>query len=221
MNSQKIWLHGRRFYFEQWIIPSTVKTHNRGLPTHNAIFFTTGEDYALRAAYGSGGLCSASLIAGANVLDMNNCSPQASEQYRLQVMQKNIGAKNPQVTNSEKWQQAWLTGRIMKYSAASPPLSPDEYAQLKEKAYKAVYEKQTPEGALAYFELQQLTRQVVDELILSAYELGYDAVIGNEIDTQDPAKPQRYEILFVLNPTVLTPPVWISKPNYVGKIYKA
>lgn len=215
MISSKIWLHGRTVYFEQWVLPSSVQTHNRGLESHSAIFFTTGKDYALKAARGSGGLCSASLIESANILDMNNCTAEASEQYRLQVAKKPIGCKNPQVINSLQWSQAWATGSIMKYSATSPPLSTEEYAQLTEKARLAVYGRHTPEGVAAYHELQQLTRRVIDELILSARELGYDAVIGNEIDTQNPAQPTKFEILFVLNETVLTPPNWLSKPKNI------
>lgn len=213
MNSQKIWLHGRRFYFEEWVMPSSQKTHNRGLSTHAAIFFTTGEDYALRAAYGSGGLCSANLKEGAHVLDMTNCSEQASEQYRRQVMKSYMGSRNSHVLDSQRWRHAWMTGSIMKYSAACPPLTPEEYALLKEKARQAVHEKHTPEGALAYFSLQYLTRLTIDELILAARELNYDAVIGNDMDKPPGSeKPQTYEVLFVLNPHVLTPPHWISKP---------
>jgi hypothetical protein len=85
MTPHKFWLHGKTTYFEKWILPSSVQKHNRRLETHNAIFFTTSKDYALKAAHGSGGLCSASLIDSANVLDMNNCVAEASEQYRLQV----------------------------------------------------------------------------------------------------------------------------------------
>lgn len=216
MTSSKLWLHGRTVYFEKWVIPSSIQSHNRGLESHSAIFFTTGKDYALRAARGSGGLCSASLIEGANVLDMNNCKHADSEQYRLQVANKPIGCKNPQVLNSLQWSQAWATGSIMKYSATSPPLSAEEYAQLKEQARLAVYERHTPEGLAAYHELQTLTRRVIDELILSARELGYDAVIGNEIDTQNPTQPTKFEILFVLNEAVLTPPNWLSKPSNIA-----
>jgi hypothetical protein len=80
----------------------------------------------------------------------------------------------------------------MKYSTTSPPLSTEEYTQLKDQARLAVYERHSPEGLAAYHELQQLTRRVIDELILSARELSYDAVIGNEIDTQNLNQPTKF-----------------------------
>lgn len=213
MNNANAWLHGTSVYFEQWALPAAAQPHNRGLETHSAIFFTTNREYALRASQGTGGICSAHLIESANVLNMNNCTAEASEQYRLQVYKKNIGSKNPHVISSNNWQYAWAAGSIMKYSATSPPLPTEEYKRLKQMAHLAVHEKHTPQGMAAFRALQQLTRTVIEELVTSARELGYDAVIGNEIDTADPTQPTVYEIMFVLNPTMLTPPNWITQPN--------
>lgn len=213
MNNAHTWLHGTSAYFDQWALPAAAQPQNRGFETHSAIFFTTSHDYALRAAQGTGGICSAHLIKDANVLNMNNCTDEASEEYRLQVLKKNIAPKNPHFITPANWQQAWAAGSAMKFSATSPPLSAEEYTRLKQMAHFAVYEKNTPQGMVAFSALQQLTRTVIEALVTSARELGYDAVIGNEIDTADPTKPSVYEIMFVLNPTVLTPPCWVTKPH--------
>lgn len=213
MKNQPVWLHGTSTYFEQWALPTCAQPYNRGFESHSAIFFTTDKNYAMKAACNSDGLCTANLIDSARLLNMNDCAPELAERYRLRVLQKSIGSKNPNVLTSHQWRQAWVNGSIMKYAATSPPLTAEEHEQLKQMARLAVYEKHTLKGRVAFKTLQQLTRTVIEELITSARELGYDAVIGNEIDTDNPTQPMVYPIMFVLNPNMLTTPLWLTKPT--------
>lgn len=203
------WIHGTEVYFSKWKLPLGKQPHKGGMASHSAIFLTTSKEYALGAANGSGGLCSASLIKGSNILNMNNCSSSQSEAYRKQCSNKALGSKNPQILYQEYWQKGWASGQIMKYAASSE----HEFKNMQQKVNLAINHRYTPEGAVAHRELQSLTRDVIEELVVSAKELGYDAVIGNEIDTLHPTGPKTYPILFVLNHNKLTNPTWNSVPK--------
>jgi len=205
---EEVWLHGTEVYFDKWKLPLGKQPHKGGMDSHSAIFFTTSREYALSAANGSGGICSAKLQS-ANTLDMNNCPNAESERYRMQVAQKNIGRRNPQIIYPYYWREGWRSGCIMKYA----PSSSQENAVMQQKAYLAIHAKHTPQGAAAHNELQLLTRNVIEELVVSARELGYEAVIGNEIDTLHPLGPKTYKIMFALTTKAISDPVWVSKPR--------
>lgn len=119
-----------------------------------AIFLTTNKDYALGAANGSNGICSAELIDGTNVIDMNNCSPSESERYRLHAAKKKLGHRNPQITFPPYWHQGWKSGSIMKHACSNEA----EAKIMQEKAHLAINSKHTPQGMAAFNELQILTR---------------------------------------------------------------
>jgi hypothetical protein len=209
MNNVSKWIHGTEVHFNKWKLPLDKQPHKGGMESHTAIFFTTSSTYALGAANGTGGLCSASLIENSNVLDMNNCTSSQSEKYREQCSKKRLGSKNPQILYPEHWRNGWKTGNIMKYAASSEA----EFAAMQEKVKLAIHHKETPQGAAAHNELQILTRSVIEELVASARELGYDAVIGNEIDTLHATGPKTYPIMFVLNHNKLSEPSWIAVPK--------
>lgn len=202
------WLHGTEVFFCDWKLPIGRPPHKRGLDALSGIFFTSDEPYAIGASEGTGGLCSVKLLPGFKVLDMNKCSAVESEMYRKQVEKKKIAKNNVQVVYPQYWNEGWKSGLIMKYA----PLCEKEQQMLYKKNILAVTKKSTQEGISAFNELQLLTRNYIDELVVAAKELGYDAVVGNEIDTLDPRGPQTYKILFVLNPACITPPSWLSKP---------
>lgn len=206
---EEVWLHGTEVYFEEWKLPLGKQPHKGGMESHTAIFFTTSREYALGAANGSGGICSAKLLSSSKILDMNNCSSTESEQYRSQVSKKYIGRRNPQVIYPQFWKEGWRSGRIMKYAASTP----QEATVMQQKANLAIHAKHTPQGAAAHNELQLLTRNVIEELVVSARELDYEAVIGNEIDTLHPLGPKTYRIMFALNTRVITDPEWVAKPK--------
>ena len=203
MNTE-IWLHGTEVKFDEWRIPDEFQPHKNGMKSHSAIFFTTSSDYARDVSNGKGLLGRARLKPNANVLDMTRHEGMLSEQYRTQVMQKPMGRKNPQVIYSQHWRDGWRSGSIMKYAASSEA----EFTVMQKKATLARNHRHTVEGVAAFNELQMLTRSVIEELVVSARELGFDAVIGNEIDTLHSNGPITYRIMFALNPACLTPPVW-------------
>lgn len=208
MNSKKIWLHGTAKYFDQWEFSSRTLPHKNGIQSHSAIFFTTNKGYALGASDGTNGLCSAELLDGANVIDMNNCSTADSERYRLQVAKKRLGHKNPQIIYAPNWHRGWKSGSIMKYAVSN-----EAEARIMLQKADLAKAKHTPVGAAVFNELQLLTRNAIEELVTSAREIGYDAVIGCEIDTLHSAGQQTYEIMFVVNRNILTNPNWVNKPN--------
>lgn len=199
----EIWLHGTEVRFSQWCIPGT-QLHKNGAPSHSAIFFTTDRNFALAAANGKGFLCQARLDSKAKILDMNQPGALLSEIYRGKVLAKPIGSKHIQVSQAGYWEAGWMSGSIMKYL----PGSESENETLQAKAHLARTQKHTPEGAAAFNELQLLTRSVIEELVVCARDLKFDAVIGNEIDTLPSTGPVTYRTMFALNPECLTPPVW-------------
>ncbi len=206
---QEKWYHGTEVYFDEWKLPLGKLLHKGGMDSHSGIFFTTSQEYALGAANRSGGLCEAKLNSNAKILDVNNCPESESERYRNKVVEKFLGKRNMQIIHPQYWRDAWKSGRIMKYA----PSSDEEATEMQQKAYLAVNAKNTSQGVAAYNELQLLTRNVIEELVISARELGYDAVIGNEIDTLHPMGPRTFKIMFALNAKAITPPLWITKPN--------
>lgn len=203
------WIHGTEVHFDKWKLPLNKQPHKGNMKPHTAIFFTTSNEYALGAANGTGGLCSACLLENSNVLNMNTCTSSQSEEYRKQCSRQPLGSKNPQVLYSQHWQQGWATGSIMKYAASSEA----EFAVMQQKANLAINYKHTQQGAAAYNELQVLTRSVIEELVVSARELGYDAVIGNEINTLHASGSKTYPTMFVLNRHIISAPNWISVPR--------
>ena len=209
MKKDELWLHGTEVYFDSWQLPQGKQTHKHGVNPLSAIFLTTSQEFALDAASSSGGLCSATLINKPNILDMNNCSVEESEQYRLQVLSKPLGQKNSQIMDSKNWRSGWLNGKIMKFT----PSCTKEAAVLAYKTKLALLARNTTAGVTAFNELQLLTRNTIEELVISAKELGYDGVIGNEIDTLHPTGEKHYRVLFVLTAHYLSKPVWIRKPS--------
>jgi uncharacterized protein YbjQ (UPF0145 family) len=208
MKTYKTWMHGTQVYFTNWTLPLGRLKHKGGLDAHSAIFFTTDKEFALGAAQNYGGLCSAQLLPSANVLDMNSCSASESENYRVKCSQKKMGRQSPNITYQPYWVSGWKTGRIMKYVVSTE----SEANVMKRKVELATTAIDTPEGIKAFNEIQLLTRQAIEELVISAKELGYDAVIGNEIDTLHPSGQKTYRIMFVINHKVLSPPTWLGIP---------
>jgi hypothetical protein len=113
MSSNKIWMHGTQVHFNSWKLPLEKQVHKGDMEPHGGIFFTTSKEYALGAANGSGGLCTAKLKESAKTLNMNNCTGSQSEQYRIQCSKQILGAKNPQILYAQHWQQGWKSGNIM------------------------------------------------------------------------------------------------------------
>lgn len=202
-----LWLHGTAIHFDEWKLPLGKQSHKGGINAHSAIFFTSSNEFALGASNGSGGLCSSVLDKSAKILDMNKCSDSESEKYRIQCTQKKLNSRNPQVIHKQYWTQGWKSGSIMKYAASSQA----EYESIQAKL--AIHLRHTPQGLKALNDMQQLTRDVIEELVIAARELNYDAVIGNEIDTLHPTGPKTYPIMFVLNHKLLSPPNWIATPK--------
>lgn len=197
--TNEIWWHGTEVTFNNWLIPDKFQPHKNGMESHSAIFFASDQRFALGASHGTGLHCSARLMPEAKIIDMNRPQGDLSEVYRNQVMKKPIGSKNPQVIFPQYWSEGWLSGKIMKYA----PTSEDEIRSMQHKAYIARTQKHTAAGAAAFNELQLLTRSVIEELVISARELGFDAVIGNEIDTLQPTGSVSNRIMFALNPQCL------------------
>lgn len=109
----------------------------------------------------------------------------------------------------DAWIAGWKSGRIMKYAP-----SEDERKILAPRIHLATHARHTPEGNAAFNEIQKLTRDLIEELVTSARELGHEGVIGNEIDTLHPSGSQTYKTMFVLNPEIIENPRWLSMPAY-------
>lgn len=209
INSQEEWMHGTEVYFTEWKLPLEKLNHKNGMEPHSALFFTTSKDYVQDVAGTNGGYCTVKIQPTANILDMNNCTREVSEAYRKKVQEKKTAGKNAQVINYDNWNIAWKTGSIMKYM----PSDYNESKVLNIKLILARNFRNTLEGAKAFNELQILTRENIEDIVVSARELGYDCVIGNEIDTLSPDGPKTFKIMFVLNEKSITSPFWVVVPD--------
>ena len=206
---QEQWIHGTEVYFEEWLLPLPKPKHKGGLEAHSALFFTTNKEFALVCANGTGGLVSTAIKSDAKVLDMGNCTPEESEAFRLQALSKQVSSKNRQVASKDYWEEGWKNGSIMKYA----PSSEIEMVRLQQKLHLALNYEDTYEGAAASNEIQILTRNNIEDLVCAANDLGYDCVIGNEIDTRHKDGSKTYRIMFVNNVDSIFAPKWISKPT--------
>jgi hypothetical protein len=202
------WLHGTKSVISNWELPPPPQEHMGGMPLHTAIFFTKSIEYASGAAGKNGRIYSATVDASAKVLNVNTASNEEMEMFRIEAMRKPILSRNLQARSFDTWKKGWITGAIMKFAPTSV-----EEAELEKKQYLAQFQRETPAGEKAWNELQILTRANIDDLAAAARDLGYDAVIGNEIDTLGPLGPVTYPIMFALNKEVLSDPAIFSTPE--------
>jgi len=205
---QQTWLHGTEVHFNQWKLPLPKKLkHKNGMAPHSALFFTLSRKYAIDSSEGTGGLVTSTLIPSANVIDLNTCTDSESDAFRRQVLTKETACDNQQYLTLENWREACKTGSVMKYA---PPAEKEPF--LRALHYQSQNEFHTNAGRIAWNQLQLLTRNNIEDIVLAAIDLGYDAVITNEIDTLDPLGPQTYPIMFATKANVLTKPVWLKQP---------
>lgn len=201
MNIYTNWLHGTPSTITQWTLTGRGDLKG-GLPLHKGLFFTTNRTFA----EGSGGwsdggatapnVYQANLIPGAQVLDISDpgvtCTSQESETLRKLVAARRPGKGNLQCETTEHWVNGWRTGHIMKYA----PRPEDE------RRLFLLTQPHTVDGRRAWNEIQTFTRDCIEDIVEASSEAGYQAVAGNEFQSG-----QKYPLLIVLDPTILTPPV--------------
>lgn len=202
MNIYTDWLHGTPSTITQWTLTGRGALKGN-VPLHKGLFFTTNRTFA----QGSGGwsdggatapnVYQANLIPGAHVLDISDpgvtCTFQESETLRKLVAARRPGKGNLQCETEKDWNIGWRTGRIMKYA----PRPEDE-----RRVFLVTQKLHTTDGRRAWNEIQTLTRDCIEDIVEASSIAGYKAVAGNEYQSG-----QKYPLLIVLDPSILTPPV--------------
>lgn len=210
--SNSTWLHGTEVKFDSWGLPIPEPKHKNGMQAHSAIFFTLSLDYARGCAEGTEGLVSTTIVPGSKVLDLNTCSTEDSEAFRLHLLTKPMAGKNLQYHSASTWRESCKTGFIMKFAPMEE--EQDEYAH---KYQVAMGPANTTVSMLAkgkaWNELQLLTRSNIEDIVQTGADLGYDCVITNEVDSLHSDGIQTYPIMFALNSSAITSPSWISFPK--------
>ncbi|BCL70561.1 hypothetical protein TUMSATVNIG1_25240 [Vibrio nigripulchritudo] len=210
--SNTTWLHGTEVKFDSWVLPIPTLKHKKGMEAHSAVFFTLSDEYAEGCSYGTGGLVSTTIVPGSKVLDLNTCSDEESEKFRLHLLTKPTASKNLQYQSTSTWKESCKTGSIMKFA-------PTEEEQ--DKYFLKYHAAMSPTNSIvsaieqrrAWNELQLLTRANIEDVVQTGAELGYDCVITNEIDTLRPGGSVAFPIMFALNTSAITSPSWISLPK--------
>jgi hypothetical protein len=209
MMYEQEWFHGTEVQFTSWQVPPPIPKHKPGIFEHTAVFLTTDIELARGAGESKGGLCSAKLKRGFNILD-TSCQTIGLEEFRVAVSSKPIGSKCVFPANNDLWFQAWQTGAVMRFTTTDPVLG----IYLTEKAKLGRSVQRTQESISAFNEVQNFTRCWIEELAQTAKELGYQGLIGHEIDSDRPSGPKSCKVLFVLSQEILTKPKWIRVPKY-------
>lgn len=91
--------------------------------------------------------------------------------------------------------------------ATRDPVLGPRYTRL---AQLAKYSDNLLERAAAFLQVQNFTRRWINDVILPAKDLGYDAVVCAEIDSEREGGARACVNLYVFSADKLTPPEWLS-----------
>lgn len=199
------WYHGTNSRFTDWLFPPPLPRDKEGLRPHSAVFLTSD----LTLARGAGDhLCSAQLQPDCRVLDLRNMSAE-SDALRKAVGASELGGHCMWTRSVVDWCVGWNSGETMRFAPDDSAFSA-RLAQLLPAAKLAMAGSRLPKHQQAWNELQNLTRDWIELIAVTGRELGYDALLANEVDQHRPGPPVACPLLIALNAKALTPPRWIS-----------
>jgi uncharacterized protein len=202
-----IWLHGATQYFENWKQPPIPSRLPEYLRPHSFISLSLDIKYAYLHKGQKGGICSASLLPRAKVLDLR-LETKESLLLREKVLLTELGAKNRRLQTAKGWIKACKSGSIMRYALKSK----DDYRELYKK-YRIANSSQA--NSRSRFEanmyVHDFNRGWIELVIGKARTMGYDAVICNELEPE--VNNETSTQLFVFDTDYLTNPVWVEYPH--------
>ncbi len=207
MDIRQGWLHGTDTRFEEWQIPPPQSVSKPELHLHTAAFLTKDRELA-RHSSGGRYLCVADLKPTARLI--NVLEPGAdSEAMRRVVANGALGQYHDYAKLPEWWTEAWQQGEMMRFGTTDPELLADINTTQK-LAMRAKAGDVTTQTMQALLKAQNLTRRWIEELVLAARGLGFDALIGREVDTYRTGGAVACDVVFALTNDALERPRWIS-----------
>lgn len=202
----KGWLHGTDIKFDDWVIPTPASPSKPELVRHTAAFLT--RDRTLALAGDQPFLCKADVKPRARILNLLEHSA-ASEAMRVKVTKGNLGRHHEYAKRQEWWIEAWRQGIMMRFGTNDPQMRAQS-ERIQRLGRQLVSGIITPETKAAWLGGQNLTRSWIEELAVAGRELGFDVLVGREVDTYRPGRAVAPEVLFALTDQALSKPTWIS-----------
>lgn len=205
----EFWYHGTDEYFTHWAEPPVVSRYKPELSPHQFISLSKDRDLAAGAGEITKGLCRSKLSASAKVLDLRVKSADAETHWR-QVVQSDVGRIHELIQDFDSFVKACASGEVLRLHTADPKtLSKLGPLQAVAQSCSATL----AERAKAHIEVQNFTRQWIDDVISPAKKLDYQAAICAEIDRYRPQGPRACLNLYVFDPAVLSQPEWLTIPD--------
>lgn len=206
MKSQtKTWFHGTHALFEAWQIPPPPKPGQGMLVAHTALFLTSDEQFA--AGAGSG-LCAARLVESARVLDATHPS-QESESLRKQVLKNPVASLGANIVDSARWNAGWKTGETLRFSYDNARAA----KVIETTAIATARLNRLPIEAGIAIAKHNFARGLIELICVEAKKLGFDALLGNEVDQLPDGTRVPRPWLAVFTTDAITPVEWIRKPQ--------
>lgn len=202
------WRHGSHARFDEWVIPPPPSPRKPELVQHTAVFLTT--DHQLTLGDGAINFCEANLAPEARVIDLIHPNADA-EEMRLLVRSGVLGRHHDYAASPEYWRQAWREGEMMRFGTTDTAIRA-KLETTQALAMRAKAGDLTPETIKAWLDAQNLIRRWIEELVVAARRLGFDALIRREIDSQRAGGSVACDVLFALTQGALTPPRWLPSP---------
>lgn len=208
MNAAVEWYHGTNTRFADWRFPPPLPPEKKGLHPHTAAFLTS--DLTLASGAGQH-LCSATLQPSARVLDLREMSSE-SDALRQAVGLADLGSHCLWTRSVVDWCVGWNSGETMRFAPDRSAFSA-RLSNLMPLAKRAMAGSRAPAHQAAWLELQNLTRDWIELIVVTGRDLGYDALLANEVDQHRPGPPIACPLLIALNAKALTPPNWVLGPR--------
>lgn len=197
------WYHGTHARFNDWRFPPPPSPLKPELFVHTAIFLTTDVELARNAGET---ICIARLCPDARVIDLRRASAE-SDEIRLRLQRTKLGSHCLRVNDPMLWWHGWNTGEAMRFAPDQSQFSA-EYMSKMPGAQRARAGSRTEEDLSSWLILQNLTRMWIETIARTARDLGFDALVGNEIDSSRKSGPKACEVLFALTDGAVTSPEW-------------
>ena len=203
------WYHGTDEHFTQWASPPAKTKYKIELYPHPFLSLSKDKELAQNAGKNTGGLCRSKILLTAKVLDLRYKSADSMAHWEM-VRSSTVGKHHALIQSFESWVQACTSGEVLRLHTSNEELL-SRLGRL-----QAIYFADTSpiqEKALAHLEVQNFTRRWINDVILPAYQLGYDAVICAEIDRYRTKGAKACVNLYAFSPQALTAPDWLAIPN--------
>jgi hypothetical protein len=177
------------------------------LVAHTALFFTSDEQFAAGAGPG---LCSTRLVESARVLDATRPSPE-SEALRNQVLKNPVASLGANIVDRARWNAGWKTGETLRFSYDNQRAA----KVIETTAIATARLNRLPLEAGIAVAKHNFSRGLIELICIEAKKLGFDALLGNEVDELPGGQRVPRPWLAVFTTEAITPVEWIRSPQSV------